>query len=143
MLIICLCLDSSLLRLQKQSELGLRDSPQFSYIRSLHLTVLHLHSEILGALGVLILPAGSPIKIQLDNFGVSSLLYFQISITRYKNSPVLMKVERIPEYAPKCNQFFSDPCHIFSPSFMVMSRSFLLLHRQTQIKFVRHKIQSA
>ena len=48
MWISCLCLYSSPnLSLQNQSELVLRDSPQFSYIRSLCLTVLHLHSEFL------------------------------------------------------------------------------------------------
>ena len=48
MWISCLCLYSSAdLSLQNQSELVLRDSPQFSYIRSLCLTVLHLHCEFL------------------------------------------------------------------------------------------------
>ena len=43
-----LCINSCLkLRLQNQFEQVLRDSPQFSYIRSLCLTVLHLHSEFL------------------------------------------------------------------------------------------------
>ena len=49
MWISCLCLYSSAdLSPQNQSELVLRDSPQFSYIRSLCLTVLHLHCEFLG-----------------------------------------------------------------------------------------------
>ena len=49
MWISCLCLYSSPnLSLQNQSELVQRDSPQFSYIRSLCLTVLHLHCEFLG-----------------------------------------------------------------------------------------------
>ena len=80
MWISCLCLYSSPnLSLQNQSELVLRDSPQFSYKRSLCLTVLHLHCEFLGT------PCVDPFcrkpLLNTDIFGVSSLLNVQISTT--------------------------------------------------------------